>query len=246
MSADCGLLGEWAPPWATCLVPGAAMSEWIAAPPLPSGNRIPAYILRITLEDGWLSVAERRLGDRLPARCPELHVNGGGSFCLARWVHSGRRPDGVRAFWQSLGEYLVNQHHAARHRYWPVGRWLSHGPAAANAQAVAEEAAAGAGLSNVYAAWLEGGEGWISRYFPEGGRPLPLLGNDPCPEACDGCAGQPNAMRDCPKRPAIKRMLVAEAERRRAQTAHFAYLRAEGVTCCGRVDGCELARMEAA
>ena len=232
MTADLALLSTMSPDWAKRLGPGNA-SEWLAAPPLPSGAAVPPFMLRIRSDEGALVVSERTIGDRLPARCPELHVNRNSTFCIARRGFAARSRTDAAAFWQTLGEYLVNQTYAERRGRWPAGRWLSHGSEAADAQLVAETEARAAGVAEDYALWLESGEGWLADFFPNerSGRPL----------GCVDAEGQAITLRSCVHRGAVGRLLDAEARRRAAEREFFDYLRQCGDRCCGRVAGCPLA-----
>ncbi|MEP9358082.1 E2 domain-containing protein [Sphingomonas sp. KR3-1] len=206
-----------------------------------------AFVLTIREEDGFLIVGERTPGDRLPAACPELHINPGGSFCIGRWSFRVREARQVAAFWQSLGEYLVNQHHAGRRGFWPGGRWLSHGAVAADAQLEAEKAAEEAGIGEEYSAWLETGEGWLGRMppvDPTTGR-LHLRGIS-CPRGCEDANGLPMPLRACQHRATMVRLIEAEALRRGGEARFFNALRSQGAACCGRMAGCPLAAKEAA
>lgn len=232
-----------APDWAMLIGRGETSARWLAAPLLPSGDRVPAFFLRIWDEGGLLAVAEAVPGTRLPIVCPELHIPEEGAFCLARGYHPVASPSAVADFWQVLGEYLVNQHFAARRRRWPAGRWLSHGPKAVTAQFAAERAARSAGLAEDYSLYLENGEGWIGQAVDAR---APRRG-DPCPRGCSSDSGGVTSFGRCPHRRVILKVLSAERERQRSERIYFDAMRCSGVTCCGRIDGCPLmAEKEAA
>lgn len=225
-------------PWARLLRADDEGCVWIMAPPLPSGTPTAATIVRTVVERGFISVSESEPGTRLPACCPELHVNSDASFCLARRVYRIARQDEVAAFWQDVGEFLVNHHHAARRKHWPPGRWLSHGPAAADRQAEAEATAARIGMTSDYEACLEAGEGWIADQVNARQRRITRAG--PCPRGCCDDADRPIPFRSCRHAVAVQRIVDAERARRAAQAAYFAALRRNGRKCCGRVAGCPL------
>lgn len=227
-----------APPWAALLAANAAHTDWIAAPPLPGGDPTPATILRVVARVGWIYVCEREPGTRLPQCCPELHVNGDSSFCLARRGYRVADPGEVAAFWQDLGEFLVNQRHAARRGRWPAGRWLSHGPDAANRQVEAEAIAARLGIGDDYAACLEADEGWIAEMARLPGRRIGR--SEPCPRGCRDGAGRKVPHRQCRHGSAIQRIVAIERSRRAAHDVYFGALRRSGRKCCGRVQGCPL------
>lgn len=247
MSGDPDLLIRLKPAWATCLKNYEDGSDWLATPPLPSGDRVDPYVLTVRMDDVYLVVGERLAGDRLPPACPELHVNGDGTFCLGRWAFRADDPVRVAAFWQSLGEYLVNQHHAERRGFWPGGRWLSHGPRAADAQLFAEQAAEDAGIGEEYAAWLETGEGWLAGPLPVDPRTGALrLRGAACPRSCKTREGGIIPVRNCRHRNAMEQLMQAETLRQLGEKRFFAMLRANGRSCCGRIQTCPLKEKQAA
>ena len=233
-----------APPWAALIGEGAGTADFIVGPPLPDGDAVPATIVRVSGIEGWLSVSERDPGSRLPERCPELHVNEDSSFCMARRGYRCGDAAGADMFWQDIGEYLVNQHFAARRGRWPVGRWLSHGPAAADRQVEAEKLAAELGAADAYADCLESDEGWIAELVQSGGPKVPRL--LPCPLGCRNPDGVIATLGDCGHRSPLQKIVAAERQRRAAQGAYFAALRQRNRKCCGRVRGCPLDREMAA
>lgn len=236
---------EAAPPWAALLARrGASEVDWIAAPPLPSGTATPAVIVRTSIEGGLVYAAEAAPGTQLPVRCPELHINADSSFCLGRRAYRTRDTAEVAIFWQDLGEFLVNIHHALRRRRWPAGRWLSHGPIAADRQAEAEAAAAAIGMAKDYALCLEAGEGWVA----DGARRARgrIAAKAPCPRGCRDALGHTVPFRACQHRADIQAMVTAERARRIAQANYFRSLRLAGAACCGRIAGCPLQARQAA
>lgn len=233
------LLSEAAPAWAALLARSGDATDWIAAPALPSGARTAATFVRVRSATGALVASERTPGERLPRRCPELHVNGDSSFCLGRWTYPALDRSSVARFWQDLGEYLVGQHHAARRGRWPAGRWLSHGPDAADRQAEAEAIAAEIGIEDEYTACLEGEENWIARAAATGGGFAPGAA---CPRGCRDADGRAFPLRRCRHRARLQRLVAAERRRRAAEADFFGSLRRAKVRCCDRVEGCPLKR----
>jgi hypothetical protein len=237
-------LREAAPVWAALLAEGRARSDWLAAPPLPSGTPVPAHVVTVVWEDGYLSVSEREPGTRLPTRCPELHIVANSSFCLGlRDYRVDSRTD-AEAFWQDLGEFLVNQHHAARRGRWPVGRWLSHGSYAAKLQLTAERVAATLGVASDYSACLENDDGWIADLVRSD--KLRVRPSEVCPLGCRKGADGPASLRHCGHLEAVRRIIATERKRRSAQLSHYRMLQHAGVNCCGRVPHCPLNQRVAA
>lgn len=238
---ELSLLAERAPAWARLLAEERHGAAWLASPPLPSGTRIASFALRIWLERGYLTVSELSLGDRLPEACPELHINGDGSFCIGRKIFGAGDPAGVDAFWQTLGEYLVNQNHARRRGFWPPGRWLSHGPVAADKQIEAEAEAEQLGWSDEYAAALENGEGWLAGPLPtHSGSGRVRLAGAACPRGCCDAEGHAIPLKRCRHRAGLSRLIEAEVARRVANDGYISMLRRTGRTCCGRIAHCPL------
>ncbi len=230
-----------APSWATRMGGDGAVSDWFAAPPLPSGVRMTPVIVRTDASYGVLSASERFAGTWLPKSCPELHVNADSTFCIGRRAYRIARELEVALFWRNLGEYLVNQHYASRQGRWPAGRWLSHGPRAADLQAQAEEAAASVGFAAEYAKCLECDEGWIADRVRDG---LERSGSSTaCPRRCQTSQGSGAVLADCPRRRVLRRVVAVERRRRVAQDDYYDGLRRRGATCCGRVAGCPLGGM---
>lgn len=227
-----------APSWALLLADGAACTDWIAGPPLPSGGAVPATIVRVMDEGGFLFASERDPGTRLPIRCPELHIVRGSGFCLGYGDYRSDSPVDAGAFWQDLGEFLVNQHHAARRGRWPAGRWISHGEAAARLQFEAEELASGLGVDAAYSDCIENDEGWIAEAARGAGRRI--RGLTVCPVGCLDGAGRAADLVDCGHLAPVRRLVTVERGRRSAQSDHYRMLRREGVVCCGRMPRCPL------
>lgn len=112
---------------------------------LPS-ETIETYELELTdIGDGHVSVRERPEHRRLPAYCPERHINDDGSFCLY-WKESIEESYPVRdaasaaQWWQLLSAFLERQETAGRLRRW-FGEIRAHG-SAAQQQSLAERLAA--------------------------------------------------------------------------------------------------------
>ena len=90
---------------------------------------------------------DRAKSQRLPACCPERHINGDGSLCLF-WASGDdavvvRDEQSAMEWWSALIKHLDGQLYADKHRRW-AGRARAHGDAAVH-QARAEGAAAAFG-----------------------------------------------------------------------------------------------------
>lgn len=112
------------------------------------------YKLRISAADAAVRVREET-PQRLPAFCPERHINQHGWFCLEfEEVDAIRVTDAetATAWWARLWKFLYLQRSAGRMRRWPNDRTWAHGDAASyqlRAEACAETL--GAKFSNALA-----------------------------------------------------------------------------------------------
>lgn len=232
------LEAEW-PRWVTAIERRGAKLRIEAVAPVPGGVPTATWHLAIEEVAGVLRVSEVKPDSRLPAFCPELHINPDGSFCLHLGAVRARSALEAQLFWSCLEQFLVNQEFAASIKRWPPGRWLSHGDAAGH-QLKAEEHAAVAGWSGEYEQWLEWRQGWLGLPRLSKGGDKVVNARGPCPRGCRNNRGKPKVRRTCPRRDHLEGMVLAEAARRKAENAFFADLRKEGHTCCGRVVGCLL------
>ena len=225
-----------APDWASVLAAEDTTARILARARLPSGLPAEAYDLTLRRVGEKLVVRETTPGTRLPVQCPELHIQAEGAFCLGRDANKLDTELSAALFWRRLGDFLVHQHHAARRRKWPAGRWLSHGHDAADAQLAAEEVASKIGWKNDYADALENDRGWIADAVRRGVGP-PGVSACPCEARLERSE---RGKRRCPHRRSAERIVKAERRRRNAEREYLDLLFACGVRCCGRVDGCGL------
>ncbi len=104
-------------------------------------GRMATYLLLLST-DGSRITAQEQQPTRLPAFCPERHINYDGSFCLY-WSGAGSLEviDEVSArdWWETLYEYLKTQERVRRLRRWPGVSW-AHGAAALHQKRVQDAA----------------------------------------------------------------------------------------------------------
>lgn len=103
------------------------------------------YSLTLAAGGGQVSAKERH-PLRLPASCPERHINKDGTFCLT-WQRGEpllvRNAEEAQTWWATLLQFLRKQEIAAQRKRWPGKAW-AHGEAALY-QHLAEESAAALG-----------------------------------------------------------------------------------------------------
>lgn len=236
MSALAVLLIEAAPSWVRVSAIDEVRLRVEAAPPKLSGAPGDQFDLIINTGAPEATVTETISGARLPATCPERHINYDGSFCLGLRRSVVASQEDAVAFWQTLRGYLLAQQFAERHGRWPPGRGLSHGYEAADSQIAAERAAELAGLGSEYAAAIDHQAGWLAGLLPE------LY----CADICDhglapqpDCANRLGVVPGCSTCGAITELIEHE-HARRAADAGFVRLARMWRMCCGTMPHCPL------
>jgi hypothetical protein len=199
--------------------------------------------LRISAPGGRVEAGETVPGTRLPARCPERHVQGDRTFCLGLRRPTIDTSEVAEVWWDQLRQYLRCQAIAVRTGVWPPAHALDHGEAGVHherALALAEEA----GLSEDYAtAWL-GEPSWITdpdlRIIDRRGDPI--NGRAPCPRGCRRRASRnaPVPRRKCPRRAQLAALVHAERLRREALEDYWRIVLADGTTCCRTMRACPI------
>lgn len=137
-------------------------------------GRISDYRLSISGQAGELKVREWS-PRRLPADCPERHINHDGSFCT-NWARVEpivvMDEDSADAFWARLIQYLRHQERVEKKRRWPSRRAWAHGAAAIHQERAEDCAKAlGSGFSKA----LARGALTVSRSRGNSGRFLRLM-----------------------------------------------------------------------
>jgi hypothetical protein len=138
-----GLLQECSHEFGVTIFEASDSAAFITLDLRRSSGATVRYELKLkSVESAHVQVRER-IPQRLPAQCPERHINPDGTFCM-HWAQGDPRqvtdPESARDWWRLLWDFLERQEAAARLRRWP-GRVRAHGNAARH-QARAEELAA--------------------------------------------------------------------------------------------------------
>jgi len=224
--------------------------------PLPDGTA-PSYAIAMQ-ESGVMVGARERVPSRLPAFCPERHINSDSSFCLG-WEKVD--PLGVNNegdawnWWARLVKFLRLQERAARRRRWPDSPAWAHGAAAAE-QLRAERAAARLGepfvddltrnrltiarhgsSSNGPALRVYRNRVWIFSVWESAKRPVNLRRRCVCKK---GEERPPTVLRNCGTHSQDAVELAFSLRDREREEAKF-WKALDGRTCCGTMDGCPLA-----
>ena len=228
-------------------------------PPSPSGAPAPDYLIKVDATDAWIAAREVT-PVRLPAFCPERHINPGGSFCLF-WAEEEplriESTDSAGTWWSKLLVFLRRQESARALRRWP-GKEDSraHGEEAARYQAYAERLAAEMGPR--FAARLREGRFRVNRKPPHGRERLRLTLDgrrfvsviDSLPRVitlrqrckCDGAITSKLPLRSCGNHAqALARFALSLERQEQAEKRFFAEIRAANLKCCGTIDDCPLA-----
>lgn len=238
---------------------GGTEATFVIALPSPSGAPGPRYLIQIATEDTWVTAREL-LPARLPAFCPERHINSNSSFCLF-WAEEEPleivSAEAASTWWSKLLVFLRRQETAAKLGRWPGQEDVrAHGPVAARHQAAAERLAAELGPN--FAGTHRAGRLTVSRHRHLGrsrlrlrldGRRFISIADQPwrlmtlragC--KCDEAQRRPRTLRSCGNHAAVLAEFVlalhgqAEAEKR-----FYDEIRAANLTCCCTIEDCPLA-----
>lgn len=241
MSWACSLLGEAAPAWFQTRHSSAVEIVGVARVPATSWA-IDGIELKI-IGSGTVRVGETVPGTRLPARCPERHIQGDTTFCLGL-----RRPtidtvEAAAAWWEQVRQYLRCQAVAARTRVWPPAHALDHGDAGRHherALALAKEAGV---MEEYIAAWL-GEPSWLTdpllRFVDKSGNPI--NGRAVCPRGCRRRASRnaPILRRSCAKRRLLADLVHSEQRRRATLDDYWRIVLNDGTQCCRTMLSCPI------
>jgi len=222
----------------------------------PSGTTVRYELKLEPLASGHIQVRERS-PTRLPAHCPERHINEDGTFCM-HWAQGDPRKvtdmGSARDWWRLLWDFLERQETSARLRRWP-GRIRAHGDAARH-QACAEELAVRFGAE--FSRDLDDGLFHSRRVERRGRRRIELIRerslvnrlalphgkltnpSEICP--CDEGRRSNTRVSDCGVHAEELALLIGrihawQDEERRFNLA----LKKKGVKCCGSLRLCPLA-----
>jgi len=215
-------LAHSAPDWVQITSADSLDMHLTATPRGPSGQPGPTYGLRVALGPPLRVFEDKnsKVANLLPDFCPERHINAGdGSFCLGLDTFTIST---AHHFWAALRSFILCQTYAGRHGLWPPGRWLSHGPIAAQAQLRAEAAAERAGLSERYRRALEFKVGCLA-----GPLVMPFKRSRSNAEVT-------------PRRVAIEELIAEEIKRRDGEDDFSRDVTNWGYTCCETMKFCPL------
>lgn len=256
MSAALTLLAQIAPDFAgLCAQPDTGVGRLSLPIQLVDGRTI-SYSLELRDFDGVVSVREA-VPERLPAFCPERHINSDGTFCLS---YSPVQPlkvedeNSARAWLETLYKFLKLQERVKSQRKWPNDHGWAHGGAAKH-QLQARIAANKLGHKIRDA--LSSRQLSVRRRFSKGRPLLELIYNGEClyrvweaerkvangrRRCFCGSSGQrrSKAIRKCADHGKQAVEFVFELyDWDREERRYWDTMR--GMKCCGTCDGCELA-----
>lgn len=231
----------------------------VTLPPVRPSGASGSYQLELQeMRDDHVRVREAPQARRLPARCPERHINAEGWFCLYWQEGEGEgRPvkdaDSAADWWTLLNSYLIRQETVSTLRHW-VGEARAHGDAARH-QRVAERIAATFGAK--FAQHLRDAALRVARRQRHGRALFQLSRGDAliarlstsstgqiapdvvCP--CDDAAASARPIGACGShRSDLKEFILALHQWHQAERRFYEYLRAARVRCCGTMRDCPL------
>lgn len=232
-----GLLVRQRPDWVE-LLPGPFRRVTVEARPIrASGQPTPPYLLEVHSISGEVLVREV-VGGRLPARCPERHINDDGTFCIGYEAGKDIETDeAAERWWKKLMVYLLCQDTADRTRTWPDYAALSHGDAG-KTQLITEDLALKRGmLEAAQAAVLDEGPIYLALKLISKHERRLINGRAECVCGLKTKSGAPVLRYICNRKP--EQCLVLLENRRRREEQEFWNERRNQV-CCMSMDGCPL------
>lgn len=193
---------------------------------------------------------------RLPAFCPERHINSDGSFCI-NWIQGDPRPvvdtESARAWWASLEDYLRLQVAASKLRRWPGPAW-AHGHAAEYQRSAEAHART---LGEPLLSQVTHGSLTTRLDYRRGHNRIELRANGevlnrinlpfrkltnlqmPCP--CPEGTKTKRPIGQCGQHAEVLAALIESLHRRKkAEDKYIADLRKKHIRCCGTLDRCPL------
>ncbi|MEH2480991.1 hypothetical protein V1282_004348 [Nitrobacteraceae bacterium AZCC 2146] len=202
-----------------------------------SGVLTSVFELRVVQISGEIWVFERPVGNRLPACCPERHINPGGSFCIGLNAGKGITHETAPAWWVKLHAFVLLQETAAETGLWPSQAQLSHGEAG-EIELKAERAAEQIGLLSAYRDAVVFDTGPIASALAKIDPKTGLLRNGRSACICGRLDRHRSVLRrDC-HRSGLGCPIVLEHSRRIKLAEYWHGLR--GQPCCGTMRECPL------
>ena len=194
---------------------------------------------------GWIAVQEQAPGTRIPAFCPNRHMNGDETFCIGfnsqTYVTNQNR---AHVWWGLLKEFLLLQRYADKTGRWPPHKELSHGLVAGTHHMAAKAAAEVLGIGDEYNNMLMGQEAWFSsgEFKIDEDNTLQAARPRPCPVT--SCTSEEGVVdyRLCPHVELATKLVRHEHLRRKAD--HDFWLGCVDEPCCGTMVTCPLPELK--
>jgi hypothetical protein len=236
-----GLLISSAPDWSVVTLVHISKFKVRAAPHRASGVRTRSFDLLVSEEDAEVVVREEAQARKLPAFCPERHINKDSSFCLG--LDAGSEVTTLVAatyWWDKLKSFLVCQETAEETGFWPPYAQLSHGEAG-EIEAKAEVVSRSINCLSEYREAVQHNSGFIAERLTKINKATGRLYNGRAPCLCGrkGQRGQVVLRRICHK---LGCPVEFEFKRRLAVDRFWKSMAHK--TCCGSMQNCPLERGE--
>lgn len=176
-------------------------------------------------------VGETHPGSKLPAFCPDRHIQGDHTFCVGLKrapVDSLRKAE---AWWSDLDQYLECQAIAEATRVWPPQNALDHGQAGVYHQR-ALRLASRLGIVDDYLEAYFDLPSWIT------GKGLNKLGGRGVRLTAPAVRHSPRIRGGRKARQLLAELVIVERARRRALAKYHAFIEAGSQMCCGAMRDC--------
>lgn len=219
-------------------------SEIIGTAVVPVSGGSSDYIVELSVGSSGRKVYAREVVPRrLPAKCPNRHINADSSFCIGYGFEHCSSIDEAKVWWETLREYLLLQRVAERTRRWPEGHSIAHGDAAPYHMA-ARKAAASLGITAAYDRAVAGGDHWATNdsIRLDDRRKRLRNGRLPCPMMCPGRRGRPLLRRECCHPDDVYSLIANDKARRHEEEQFWREMLSEQFECCGTLDDCPLSQ----
>jgi hypothetical protein len=232
-----GILLDARPSWVSDVSQDQGVAHITAVPPTQNGLAFGVIDLSLRATPGGVVKVAEREPLRLPAFCPERHINFDSSFCLGLKPRVIGEAGSTMRWWRDLEHFLFLQAAAEQTGVWPAANALSHGRAA-DFEIIARAAARALCAERDYELVLDGEENWIARALREADADTGDL-----PVGWRAQFSPPSDLGDANWQSAVQQLAAAERDRCEAVTEFWDWAKTLDRTCCSTMRACPLAAL---